>query len=452
MGFSDVILLGVDHHYQASGTPHSTVVGRGGEEDHFVPDYFPKGFRWQLPDLRTSEIAYRMARSAFEADGRRVVDATLGGALEVFPKVDFDEVVGRLTRSVRSKTTEVSPQDQPTGQPASEVEAGISRSAATVPAQPLVTIGIVTWNSERYIRNCVEAVRRQSYPHIKLIVMDNGSEDRSVEILRGSVGEEELIYNQSNEGYCRAHNRILDRAEGDYYLPLNPDVEMQTKFVEQLVNSLETRPEFGSANGKFWLPSETDSHPINSTGLFIDRQRHQFLRAHGEIDHGQLETGGEIFGADGAGPLYRQAALNEARIQGEVYDELYFGYHEDVDLAWRIRLLGWKSWYEPSAVAIHDRSFKPGIRRPMPPHLRRLAVRNRYLTILKNEAPETFRRDWWRILSYDVRIFGYVLLFEQTSLPAYPMLLSTLGRVRSWRSMLWTRVRAPAAARMAWFE
>ncbi len=80
MGFSDVILLGVDHHYRASGTPHSTVVGRGGEGDHFVPDYFPKGFRWQLPDLRTSEIAYRMARAAYEADGRRVVDATLGGA------------------------------------------------------------------------------------------------------------------------------------------------------------------------------------------------------------------------------------------------------------------------------------------------------------------------------------------------------------------------------------
>ncbi len=75
MGFSEVVLLGVDHHYQATGTPHSTIVGRGGDEDHFVQNYFPKGFRWQLPDLRTSEIAYRMARAAFEADDRRVVDA-----------------------------------------------------------------------------------------------------------------------------------------------------------------------------------------------------------------------------------------------------------------------------------------------------------------------------------------------------------------------------------------
>ncbi len=226
---------------------------------------------------------------------------------------------------------------------------------------------------------------------------------------------------------------------------------MQTKFVEHLVNSLKSRPEFGSANGKFWLPSETESHPINSTGLFIDRQRHQFLRAHGEIDHGQLDTGGEIFGADGAGPLYRQTALDEARIQGEVYDELYFGYHEDVDLAWRIRLLGWKSWYEPSAVAIHDRSFKPGIRRPMPPHLRRLAVRNRYLTILKNEAPETFRRDWFRILSYDARILGYILLFEQSSLGAYPMLWAKLDRIRRWRRTIWARVAVTTDEIGSWF-
>lgn len=92
MGFAEVILLGVDHHYEAKGTPHSTVVGRGGEGDHFVPDYFPKGFRWQLPDLRTSEIAYRMARAAFEADGRRILDATLDGQLAVFPKIELERV------------------------------------------------------------------------------------------------------------------------------------------------------------------------------------------------------------------------------------------------------------------------------------------------------------------------------------------------------------------------
>ena len=70
------------------------MVSQGDDPNHFNPQYFGKGFRWQLPDLETSEIAYRMAKQAFEADGREVLDATVGGKLQVFRKVDFDEYFG----------------------------------------------------------------------------------------------------------------------------------------------------------------------------------------------------------------------------------------------------------------------------------------------------------------------------------------------------------------------
>ncbi len=89
LGFEQVILIGVDHNFTTRGTPHQVVVSSGGDPDHFDPNYFGKGFRWQLPDLRTSEQAYRMAKQAFEADGRRVLDATVGGKLDVFEKVDY---------------------------------------------------------------------------------------------------------------------------------------------------------------------------------------------------------------------------------------------------------------------------------------------------------------------------------------------------------------------------
>jgi hypothetical protein len=92
MGFSPVVLIGVDHSFQAVGSPNQTVVSEGEDLDHFHPAYFGKGFRWQLPDLDTSEIAYRMARQAFEADGRLVLDATVGGKLQVFPKADYDSL------------------------------------------------------------------------------------------------------------------------------------------------------------------------------------------------------------------------------------------------------------------------------------------------------------------------------------------------------------------------
>jgi hypothetical protein len=91
MGFSTVVLIGVDHSFASKGKPNQTVVSEGDDPNHFSPQYFGKGFRWQLPDLDTSELAYRMAKQAFEADDRKVLDATIDGQLRVFPKVDFDQ-------------------------------------------------------------------------------------------------------------------------------------------------------------------------------------------------------------------------------------------------------------------------------------------------------------------------------------------------------------------------
>jgi hypothetical protein len=89
MGFQQVALVGVDHNFASKGKANTTVVSGGEDRDHFSPEYFGKGFRWQLPDLETSEIAYTMAREAFHKAGREVIDATVGGRLRVFPKVDY---------------------------------------------------------------------------------------------------------------------------------------------------------------------------------------------------------------------------------------------------------------------------------------------------------------------------------------------------------------------------
>ena len=92
LGFSEAILIGVDHSFATKGTPNTTVQSQGDDPNHFSAAYFGKGFRWQLPDLETSEIAYRMARKAYEADGRKVLDATIGGKLAIFEKVDYDSL------------------------------------------------------------------------------------------------------------------------------------------------------------------------------------------------------------------------------------------------------------------------------------------------------------------------------------------------------------------------
>ncbi|MCK4964699.1 MAG: DUF115 domain-containing protein [Dehalococcoidia bacterium] len=89
LGFQKVILIGVDHSFATQGKPHTTVVSQGDDLNHFDPHYFGKGFRWQLPDLETSELAYRIAKYQFECHDREIVDATIDGKLQVFRKVDY---------------------------------------------------------------------------------------------------------------------------------------------------------------------------------------------------------------------------------------------------------------------------------------------------------------------------------------------------------------------------
>ena len=92
LGFHEVVLLGVDHHFETKGQPHDEVVSTGDDPNHFDPRYFGSGFRWNLPDLATSELAYGIADYVFRQVGRRIVDATVDGHLRVFPRVDFDSL------------------------------------------------------------------------------------------------------------------------------------------------------------------------------------------------------------------------------------------------------------------------------------------------------------------------------------------------------------------------
>lgn len=92
LGFKQVCLIGVDHSFSTQGKPNTTIISEGDDPNHFNPGYFGKGFRWQLPDLQTSEIAYTMAREAYKKEGREIIDATVGGKLTIFPKVEYESL------------------------------------------------------------------------------------------------------------------------------------------------------------------------------------------------------------------------------------------------------------------------------------------------------------------------------------------------------------------------
>ncbi len=89
MGFSKAILIGVDHNFATKGEPNKTIISEGDDPNHFHPKYFGKGFKWQLPDLNTSEVGYLLARNVYADAGREIVDATIGGKLNIYPKVKY---------------------------------------------------------------------------------------------------------------------------------------------------------------------------------------------------------------------------------------------------------------------------------------------------------------------------------------------------------------------------
>jgi hypothetical protein len=92
MGFSQAILIGVDHSFSTKGKPNTTIVSKGDDQNHFHPKYFGNGFKWQLPDLNTSEVGYRLAKEIYQENGREIVDATIGGKLDIFPKVNYESL------------------------------------------------------------------------------------------------------------------------------------------------------------------------------------------------------------------------------------------------------------------------------------------------------------------------------------------------------------------------
>jgi GT2 family glycosyltransferase len=321
------------------------------------------------------------------------------------------------------------------------------------PEAGLVSVGLVTWNSARYLEGCLTALTRQSYGPIELVIVDNASIDGSVALASKLRTPDALIENTNNEGFSRAHNRAIQRSRGEYYLALNPDVVLEPEYVARLVALLEGGERRGSAGGKLWQAGgHADLRLIDSTGLFLQRTRRQILRGRGEVDRGQYERLEQVFGVDGAAPLYRRSMLEDVREADEYFDESFFAYKEDVDLAWRARLLGWESWYDPGARAWHARSFQPGTRGPGDKATRRYSVRNRYFSIIKNETAAGIRRDWPIMAFYDLKILAYLALFERSSLLAFADV------VREWRSMwrkraaLQQRARLPHGEILSWID
>jgi GT2 family glycosyltransferase len=169
------------------------------------------------------------------------------------------------------------------------------------------------------------------------------------------------------------------------------------------------------------------------------RHRRSVDRGSDEIDRRQYENCEFVFAASGAALMIRRQALPDLSVNGEVFDEDFFAYHEETDLAWRAQLLGWKSLYVPDARALHQRGWRRDQRFGIDPRIRRHAFKNRYLEMVKNERPMTFLRDLPAIAGWELLRLGYSVTRDRTLLHAYREALRLLPRAWAKRRIIQQR-------------
>lgn len=312
-----------------------------------------------------------------------------------------------------------------------------------------VAVHIVTYNSAADIESCLDAVLRQSYPIAEIRVVDNASSDDTLERLRGYGERVSVTANRENNGFAGGHNQLLRQGDSDYYLILNPDAILDPDYVRHLVACLEQRSHVGSATGM--LLFQNAPHLVDSAGLTIKKSRRAFDRGAGEPAE-RYATPAEVFGVSGAAAFYRGEMVRAISCDGEFFDESFFAYKEDVDVAWRAQLLGWSAWYEPQAVAWHKRGWKKSNRSKQPAFIRRHSYINRYRMILKNDR----WRDWLRhlpaILPYEIAALGYSLLREPDLLPAWGSLIRDLPGLLDKRKWIHKRKQSGARHVCRYFE
>ncbi len=313
---------------------------------------------------------------------------------------------------------------------------------------PKVAVNIVTFNSARDIAACLESLKRQTFQDFQIHILDNASADDTLKIVE-PFDVEYLMRSPVNTGFCKAHNELARRFPSEYVLFLNPDTMLTPVFIEELVRALDARPDAASASGKLL---RFDGKTIDSTGIIMLREQRHLDRGADQPDTGQFEKPEEIFGPSGAAAMYRRKTLDEAAIDGQYFDEDFFAYREDADLAWRCRLFGWTSIYVPTAVARHRRRVTPERRSELPKEINYHGVKNRFLLRINNMTGSLYRRDFWPITKRDIAVVGYVFLREWTSIPALFYIVRHLPRLLRKRRKIQSQIRISPAEFGRWFR
>lgn len=215
------------------------------------------------------------------------------------------------------------------------------------------TIVIPNYNGLHYLKDCLESLRRQTRQDFRILLVDNGSADGSVPFVQSHYPEVEIRRFSRNMGFCTAVNEGIRRSETPYVILLNNDTICEPEFVNALICGIERFPRaFSCASRMVKMHDETI---IDNAGDYYCALGWAYALGKGKKVSRYLKTR-EIFSACAGAAIYRKAVLDEIGL----FDEVHFAYLEDVDLAYRARIAGYRNYYIPDAVVHHVGSATSG--------------------------------------------------------------------------------------------
>lgn len=285
------------------------------------------------------------------------------------------------------------------------------RPTSTAP----VAVVIVAWNSARFLPGCLDSLLALERRPAEIVVVDNDSTDGGDTLVEERYRDVRLIRSGGNVGFCRANNLGIAATAAPFVLALNPDTRLAPRFLEELLPAFDD-PRVGTACGKLL---RFDGVTLDSCGLEPARSRQPRDRGYGTRDDGRYDRDEEVFGACGAAALYRRAMLEAvADPDARYFDEAFFAFWEDLDLAWRARRHGWTAEYRHRALGEHHRGGSEtetsALRRwaamlGRGPTVRFHIAKNRYLCILRNDRVGDYLRNLPWIAARDLATLGLLV-------------------------------------------
>ncbi|MFA6992148.1 MAG: glycosyltransferase family 2 protein [Candidatus Gracilibacteria bacterium] len=341
-----------------------------------------------------------------------------------------------------------------------------------------MTAIVINYNSGTdMVKRCVDSILNQTIAaeksqNLDLIFIDNNSKDREgLDFVREHFAGDPrvtIIGNTINFGYAKAANQGIKMAVGrgaKYVSIVNPDVIFEPDYFKEAIKCFEKDGKIAAVSGKilkYDLRNEKPTNIIDSTGLFIFRNRRVIDLGQGTEDKGQFETAKEVFGVSGSCPLYRVSALEDAKVMDEYFDEDFFMYKEDIDLSWRFLLYGWKNYYCPSAIAYHVRGtgIYPRfttreiikLRKHLSKFQKFYSFRNQNLMEKKNGLWGNFFSDFFSIILKKIMLIPYLLFFEPHLIKAYFSSLKTLPHTLKKRKIIMKNKKVSAKEMSVWFK